>query len=127
MRIHPEVEQYRIKRGPFKSPARARYGAFKIPFRSAEMTVICHDGTREGAAGQPEIWLGWEHVSVSMHNRCPNWEEMSFIKGMFWPLDESVMQFHPRRDAHIDLHPYCLHMWRRVGQEPELPPSILVG
>ena len=27
--------------------------------------------------------LGWDHVSVSLADRCPTWAEMCFIKDLF--------------------------------------------
>lgn len=34
---------------------------------------------------------GWEHVSVSLSNRCPTWEEMCMVKDIFWGEDECVI------------------------------------
>ena len=28
--------------------------------------------------------MGWDHVSVSLSNRCPNWYEMEQIKRLFF-------------------------------------------
>lgn len=69
----------------------------------------------------------WEHVSVSRRSRCPNWAEMSFIKELFFRPDETAIQFHvPVRD-HINVHPYCLHLWRPIGIEIPRPPVWMVG
>jgi hypothetical protein len=65
---------------------------------------------------------GWEHVSVSLRNRTPTWEEMSFVKNLFWKDDETVIQFHPKKSEYINRHPYVLHLWRKIGQDYELPP-----
>lgn len=70
---------------------------------------------------------GWEHVSVSLPNRCPNWTEMCFVKNLFWGPEEIVMQFHPPESQNISNHPYCLHMWRNPNVGQALPPAILVG
>jgi len=73
--------------------------------------------------------LGWEHVSVSTQFRCPTWEEMCFIKSMFWDDEDAVMQLHPPRSDWVNNHRYCLHLWR--PQNPStpipLPPSFMVG
>lgn len=70
---------------------------------------------------------GWEHVSVSLPNRCPTWAEMCLVKELFWEDDEAVMQLHPPKADYVNCHPYCLHLWRPlVGQIP-LPPKELVG
>lgn len=70
---------------------------------------------------------GWEHVSVSLPNRCPTWAEMCLVKDLFWEDDEAVMQLHPAKADYVNCHPWCLHLWRPlVGQIP-LPPKELVG
>lgn len=68
----------------------------------------------------------WEHVSVSRAGRCPTWDEMARVKALFWADDETVVEFHPRADKYIDVHPYCLHLWRQTGVEYRLPPPACV-
>lgn len=68
----------------------------------------------------------WEHVSASLTTRCPTWVEMCFIKNLFWEDTETVLQFHPRTVDYINVHPFTLHLWKRVGQDHELPPAILI-
>lgn len=69
----------------------------------------------------------WEHVSVSCIDRCPSWDEMSAIKELFWEDSETVMQFHPMNKQYINLHPFTLHMWKKVGVNSELPPKWLIA
>ena len=72
---------------------------------------------------------GWEHVSVSLQHgkRCPKWSEMCFIKELFWDKTDTVLQYHPAEKDYISHHPYCLHLWRPVGQMIPTPPPVLVG
>jgi hypothetical protein len=71
---------------------------------------------------------GWDHVSVSRQNRCPNWPEMEQIKRMFFKDDETAMQLHVPDGDHVNMHPYCLHLWRPTnGEMIPRPPSIYVG
>ena len=70
---------------------------------------------------------GWEHVSVSLKNRTPNWAEMCFIKDLFWNEEDCVVQFHPPKSEYVDNHPNCLHLWKPIGKQIKTPPSILVG
>ena len=70
---------------------------------------------------------GWEHVSISLPNRCPNWPEMCFVKDLFWDPEETVVQLHPPKSQWISNHPYCLHLWRDTTNGHALPPSIFVG
>ena len=112
--------QYRVKSGRMASDdSMPDCGAFFVPNKLARsgppLRVIA-------AAGD-----GWEHVSVSLPNRCPSWEEMAYIKGLFWSDDMCVMQLHPPRSEHINNHPYCLHLWRPLEREIPRPPGWMVG
>lgn len=109
------LDQYRIKDKPFGTKKGVRYGAFKIPFVGRLLRVICaSDDTT------------WQHVSVSLTNRCPNWDEMSHIKELFFDDEDTVVQFHPKKSEYKNLHPYCLHLWMHKDGH-KLPPSILVA
>jgi len=69
---------------------------------------------------------GWEHVSVSRQNRCPNWPEMDHVKRLFFEDHETAMQLHVAVEQHISHHPHCLHLWRPLLREISLPPSEFV-
>jgi hypothetical protein len=81
-------------------PSGEPYGAFIIKCGAFHLRCIA-------AAGQ-----GWDHVSVSLANRCPTWEEMDFIKRLFWSDDEVVMQLHINNGDKVNVHPHCLHLFR---------------
>lgn len=70
--------------------------------------------------------LGWEHVSVSCSNRCPTWDEMCKVKWLFWDDSETVLQFHPAKKDYVNQHPFCLHLWKKIGENAELPPKEFV-
>ena len=69
---------------------------------------------------------GWEHVSVSLRKRTPTWEEMCKVKEMFRRDDETVIQYHPKKSEYVNICETCLHMWRKCGENPELPPEKFV-
>jgi hypothetical protein len=69
----------------------------------------------------------WEHVSVSGQKRTPNWQEMCFVKDLFWGDEECVMQLHPPKSQYVNLHPHCLHLWKPMRVHIPVPKSILVG
>ena len=75
----------------------------------------------------------WEHVCVTVypHRARPDrsciWEEMCFIKSLFWEDEQTVMQLHPMKSEYINNHPHCLHLWRPVKGIIPTPPSILIG
>jgi hypothetical protein len=70
---------------------------------------------------------GWDHVSVSRRERCPNWIEMSRVKDLFFNDEEIAMQLHVAKENHINDHPFCLHLWRPMNTEIPLPPAFMVG
>ena len=67
---------------------------------------------------------GWDHVSVSLPNRCPTWDEMCEIKDMFFNEDECCIEFHPKKTEYVNIHPYCLHIWKPQGVELVTPPGL---
>jgi hypothetical protein len=91
-------------------------GVFTMPspIDRAEMAIVASDGG------------GWDHVSVSRGNRCPNWIELDYVKRAFFRDEECAMQLHPAVAKHISLHPYTLHLWRPQNIEIPLPPSKMV-
>ena len=71
---------------------------------------------------------GWDHVSVSLAKRCPNWYEMDHVKQMFFRDDETAMQLHVPTSDHISHHPNCLHLWRpNDGTAIPRPPAEFVA
>jgi hypothetical protein len=122
---NPLVEPYRITKGPFgSSPAMGNNGCFILPHVGGlAFFCICSQD------------MGWEHVSahivrrgaLTMVKRTPTWEEMCWLKDLFWESEEEVAQYHPARSEYVNIHPYTLHLWRPMGAELPTPPSIMVG
>lgn len=69
---------------------------------------------------------GWDHVSVSRRNRCPNWDEMEHVARLFFREDEIAMQLHVPATEHINIHPYVLHWWRPWDRAIPRPPALFV-
>lgn len=68
---------------------------------------------------------GWEHVSVVViegffpidyDTRIPTYEEMVYIKELFWDDDEICIQVHPKRSEYVNINEHCLHIWKRTGE-----------
>lgn len=99
------------------------FGMFIIPKSKSPsariLKVIACDGNR----------TQWEHVSVSVaenKHSTPTWEDMCFVKDLFWDENEDAIQFHPAKADYVNFHPGCLHLWRPVFPFPK-PSPILVG
>lgn len=114
MKILNQFYRYRIKE--VKAPKcfhRNLCGAFQIPLNDTCVRVFADNGINE---------KDWEHVSVSLPDRCPTWSEMCEIKKLFFDDNETVVQFHPPKAEYVNFHPYCLHLWRYKHTYP-LPKS----
>ncbi len=111
----PEAEEGRVKRGYYAStPESGCNGAFRVRHGGVEFVIIASNGG------------GWEHVSVSLDKRCPTWQEMCWVKNLFWHPDEWVVQYHPAASAYVNNHPHCLHLWRPIGQAMPTPPQCMI-
>lgn len=69
---------------------------------------------------------GWDHVSVSLPDRCPTWDEMCKVKRLFFKEDECVVQFHPAESDYININQHVLHLWRLQTATIPMPPKEMV-
>lgn len=69
----------------------------------------------------------WDHVSVSFSNRMPTWDEMAEVKRMFFKPGETCIQLHPPEEDYVNLHKFCLHIWRPQREDIPVPPPWMVG
>ena len=118
------LELGRVRHGEFCSDLSwGGYGYFFVQGPCGEELKIIASG---GDADDP-VGAGWEHVSVSTRRRCPNWQEMCFVKALFWEPEECVVQFHPPESEYVNNHRFVLHLWRHKTLVFPTPPAILVG
>lgn len=115
----PEVERGRVIAGMLQSrTGDGANGAFMIDSPDGvALQIIASDGG------------GWDHVSVTPRHkkRCPTWEEMTFVKDLFFDAEEVVYQLHPARSQYINNHDYVLHLWRPQQDPIPTPPGWMVG
>jgi len=115
-----EIEQYRIPDfGQWSSTSEdGPNGVFLIPF-SEKVSLACFAASR----------IDWEQVGVfpvcgdGYLARCPTWEEMCFVKNLFWQGNETVLQFHPSKSEYVNLYPFMLHLWKMTFVDHPLPPQ----
>lgn len=108
------------------------FGAFRVEspdkarVTKTHLFIIASPGT-EG--------IDWEHVSVhavkyfsgkTYREFTPTWEEMCFVKSLFWDDEDRVVQFHPERSKYVNVHQHTLHLYRPTKIEIPLPPGITV-
>ncbi len=104
-----------------KTEANSLMGFFVVPLNGAELRVISSGNKGDDPENK------WEHVSVSLSDRCPTWDEMCHVKNLFWEPCETVLQFHPTALKYVNFHPFCLHLWKKRGVNHELPPEWMIG
>lgn len=122
--VDPLLTAGRVREGPWSTDDKhGLNGGFLIEGPQGRLKIIASTGKAAQRAGYPP----WEHVSVSCPTRTPTWEEMCFVKDLFWGPVEVVMQLHPKRSEYVNCHPFTLHLWRPAHLTIPTPPSIMVG
>lgn len=100
----------------------AHHGVFYLSRVRTNFVVIASSGDDE---------IPWEYVSARAIDykgeRVPTWEEMCWLKSLFWDDEECVIQFHPPKSDYVNNHPHVLHLWKWTLGEIPRPPSIAVG
>src|ERR1700677_5147881 len=84
MKFPPELDKWRVRDGPYTSGSGDDFGMFIVPGPCGRSLRVI------ASPGDANEDIPWEHVSVSLSNRCPNWPEMDFIKRLFWDDEEAV-------------------------------------
>lgn len=92
-------EKYRLVTGRMGSNANfGNNGAFVIPSPISEgrkFVIIASDG------------MGWEHVSIHCERKneqfTPYWDEMCFIKDLFWDDEDVVINCIPRNHSMLTI------------------------
>jgi len=60
------------------------------------------------------------------HSFVPSWEEMSYVKDLFWDAHECVVQFHPPKSVYVNINVNVLHLWMDTRTPFRLPPTDCV-
>lgn len=114
-----KVERYRIVDGFYGTKYGQKFGAFSVPSPfedGCNILVIC---------SPLELEFEWWHVSASLPDRCPTWNEMCHIKALF--LDDlPAVQYHPSSSNYVNIHNNCLHLWHNTKHDFMFPPKEMV-
>lgn len=115
-RLPTNLEKCRVRHEQYVIPEEGSIeGAFLIMYGNKRLRVICGCGE------------GWDHVSVSLRHRTPTWEEMNFIKNLFFEKEETAFQFHPAESEYVNFHKNVLHIWRSWDDPIKLPPRWMLA
>ena len=127
------LEAGRVRSGPWATtPEWGLSGMFRIQGPSgAELVIGAHTGDGpmvaldgEDARHIVDAPTGWEHATVHVEGRLATWQEMCFVKNLFWNEEECVVEYHPPRSEYVNFND-CLHLWRpKHGTIPR--PSVSV-
>ena len=60
----------------------------------------------------------WLHVSTPFQDRLPTYEELCEVKNIFVGPDAKAVQVFPPEAEHCNVHPYCLHLWACIDEDP---------
>ena len=60
----------------------------------------------------------WIHVSLSRKNKLPSYNDVKLVKNTFIGKDKKAIQIFPEEENHVNLMPYCLHLWHCVDKDP---------
>lgn len=71
-------------------------------------------------AAMADAQTEWEHVSVSS-KRTPTWDEMCYVKSLFFEENDCVVQYHPPKSDYVNVAKTCLHLWKFKGDMPRPP------
>lgn len=129
-RFHDLAEKGRHRAGPLGSETGETFGHFTLRHpNGARLFVIA-------VAGRPgDDPIGqYDHASVSVRkadgsvqaDRCPTWEELCWVKDLFWGEEECVVQYHPPKSRYVNQNPFVLHLWRPTTCEVPMPPLACV-
>ena len=102
------------------------FGLFRLasPTTGATLRIVVageNSWKTDAMEGEP-----WDHVSVSRIDKVPTWEEMCYVKELFFDDTECVIQYHPPKSVYVNNHPNVLHLWRPCLSAIPMPPTICV-
>ena len=116
-KLDPRLKLARIKH-PLFPLGDDQNGWFEVNGPCKRRLLIC------AASG-----LGWDHVSVTIANdgdETPTWNEMCFVKDLFFAPEEPAFQYHPPHSTYVNISKGCLHLWRPQDKAIPMPPLAMV-
>jgi hypothetical protein len=72
-------------------------------------------------SGEEHNGKKWIHLSLSRNSRVPDYKDITRIKKHFIGDHNKAVMVFPEDKYHVNMHPYCLHLYHCVGNEDGLP------
>ena len=60
----------------------------------------------------------WVHVSFSRQKKLPSYKDLILVKNTFIGKNKKAIQIFPEEDKHVNIMPYCLHLWHCLDEDP---------
>lgn len=60
----------------------------------------------------------WLHASVARADRLPTYDDMRTLKDTFIGRRRKAIQVFAPESEHVNINPYCLHLWCRLDGDP---------
>lgn len=91
---------------------RRRDGAsYVVTTERGWMTVIA-------SACQESDGKRWVHLSCAYPSRLPTWTELTMIRDVLLGAHAKTIQVLAPKSEHVNIHPYCLHLWHCLDGDP---------
>lgn len=52
------------------------------------------------------------HVSMSYPDHDPSWQEIKWVRELFYNTETDVMMVLPREELYVNFHQHCFHLWQ---------------
>jgi hypothetical protein len=69
--------------------------------------------------------LVWYHVSFSRADKLPSYSDRAWVKKYWIGEDRWAVDVLPSKKLHVNIHPYCLHLWHCI-ERPDILPNFNV-
>jgi hypothetical protein len=60
----------------------------------------------------------WLHLSMSHRRRMPTYDDLAYLKKHWAGDDRKCIMVFPPKSEHVNIHPYCLHLFCCLDGDP---------
>ena len=94
-------------------------GYYELLKKTTDGSMYRHNGLAVICSGEvKEDGKRWLHISISRSSRVPSYDDLCRVKRDFIGEEsKAVMVFAPK-SKHVNIHPYCLHLWSCLDEDP---------